>query len=260
MRGGAQSHLMRCTDGHFYVVKFQNNPQHLRVLANELLGTRLAERAGLSVPATRVVEVSGWLIESTPEMREARSGRAEICTPGFHFGARFVADPFASQVVDHLPADHFDRVANLEEFAGMLCLDKWTCNANGRQAVFSRRMRERKYRATFIDQGYCFNAGEWNFPDAPMRGVYAHNEVYAGVSGWESFEPWLSIIEQIPTETIAECADGVPPEWLDDSDEFDRLLEQLFKRRARVRDLIEAFRKSTRDPFPAWIERTAAAN
>ena len=57
MRGGAQGHLMRCSDGHFYVVKFRNNPQHLRVLANEMLATRLAERAGLPVPVTEVVEV-----------------------------------------------------------------------------------------------------------------------------------------------------------------------------------------------------------
>ncbi len=27
MRGGAQSHLMRCADSNYYVVKFQNNPQ-----------------------------------------------------------------------------------------------------------------------------------------------------------------------------------------------------------------------------------------
>ena len=46
MRGGAQAHLMRADDRHFYVVKFQNNPQHLRVLANELLATRLAESIG----------------------------------------------------------------------------------------------------------------------------------------------------------------------------------------------------------------------
>jgi hypothetical protein len=255
MRGGAQSHLMRCNDGHFYVVKFQNNPQHLRVLANELLGTRLGERLGLSVPATRVVEVTDWLIDSTPEMHVARGGRFERCTPGFQFGARFVADPFASHVFDYLPAEHFDRVGNLREFAGVLCFDKWTCNANGRQAVFSRRLRERKYRATFIDQGYCFNAGEWNFPDAPMRGVYNRNEVYAEVNGWESFEPWLSIIEQMPTEVIAECADGIPPEWLTDTDEFERLLEQLFKRRGRIREFIEAFRVSSRDPFPAWNQR-----
>ena len=44
MRGGAQSHLMRCSDGNYYVVKFQNKPQHRRILVNELLGTKLAAR------------------------------------------------------------------------------------------------------------------------------------------------------------------------------------------------------------------------
>src|SRR5947209_20463456 len=68
MRGGAQGHLMRCSDGHFYVVKFQNNPQHLRVLANEMLATRLAERVGLPVPVTDVISVDEWLVEHTPEL------------------------------------------------------------------------------------------------------------------------------------------------------------------------------------------------
>ncbi len=44
MRGGAQSHLMRCSDGNYYLVRFQNKPQHRGVLVNELLGTRLARR------------------------------------------------------------------------------------------------------------------------------------------------------------------------------------------------------------------------
>jgi len=34
------------------VVKFQNNPQHTRVLVNDWLGTRLAEMIGLPVPVT----------------------------------------------------------------------------------------------------------------------------------------------------------------------------------------------------------------
>ena len=38
---------MRCSDGHFYVVKFRNNPQHLRVLANEMLGAMLIEQPSL---------------------------------------------------------------------------------------------------------------------------------------------------------------------------------------------------------------------
>jgi hypothetical protein len=47
MRGGEQSHLMRCSDSYYYVVKFQNNPQHRRILVNEMLGTKLAARLGL---------------------------------------------------------------------------------------------------------------------------------------------------------------------------------------------------------------------
>jgi hypothetical protein len=50
MRGGAQGQLMRCSDDHSYVVKFRNNPQHHRILANELLATRLAEEAGYQFP------------------------------------------------------------------------------------------------------------------------------------------------------------------------------------------------------------------
>ena len=47
MRGGAQSHLMRASDGDYYVCKFVNNPQHPRVLANEFLASRIGFCLGL---------------------------------------------------------------------------------------------------------------------------------------------------------------------------------------------------------------------
>ena len=84
----------------------------------------------------------------------------------------------------------------------MLCIDKWTGNTNGRQAVFARKPRERKYRAVFIDQGFCFHANEWSFPDSPLRGVYPQNVVYEHVTGWESFEPWITRIEEMAADTL----------------------------------------------------------
>src|SRR5277367_4356137 len=122
MRGGSQSHLMRCSDGHFYVVKFRNNPQHLRVLANEMLATRLAERAGLPVPATEVVEVKGWLIEHTPELSIQLAHNTIPCQAGLQFGSRYVVDPMLGQVFDYMPVEMLGRVRNLEAFAGMLAL------------------------------------------------------------------------------------------------------------------------------------------
>jgi len=260
MRGGAQAHLMRADDGHFYVVKFQNNPQHLRVLVNELLATRLAERAGLPVPVTEIVTVREWLIDNTLELHIDSDGLSSRCTPGLQFGARYVCDPAEGHVFDYLPESMFLRVRNLAAFAGMLVLDKWLGNANGRQAVFWKKAQERKYTATFIDQGYCFNAGEWNFPDSALRGVFSRNMVYQHVAGWESFEPWLSRVEKFDPALLREIAGEVPPEWIgNDWDALEKLVESLIDRRGKVRDLITAFRNSSRQPFPAWIQPAANA-
>ncbi len=245
-------------DGKLWVVKFQNNPQHLRVLANELIATRLAAAVGLSVPGCDVVEVTEWLVRNTPEMYiDGLRGARERCVAGLQFGSQFVGGLMPGQVMDYLPEQQLDEVRNLAEFAGMLCVDKWTGNSNGRQAVFERRPRERRYRAMFIDQGYCFNAGDWTFPDSPLRGVFARNKVYEKVTGWESFEPWLSRIEAMEAGKLWEIAEAVPPEWYGgDTATIERLMEQMLKRRERVRELIVAFRDSDREPFPMW-ERKA---
>jgi hypothetical protein len=159
------------------------------------------------------------------------------------------------QVVDYLPEEQLAEVRNLGEFAGILALDKWTGNANGRQAVFQRKQRERRYRAVFIDFGYCFYAGEWKFEDAPLRGVYYRNEVYREIAGWEAFEPWLTRIETIADETVWEAASEVPPEWYGgDLSEMEALVEGLLHRRGRIRELIASFGKSNRVPFPKWAE------
>jgi hypothetical protein len=246
---------MRCDDGHFYVVKFRNNPQHLRVLANEMLATRLAERVGLPVPVTEVVSVDEWLVEHTPELSIQLAHNSIRCQAGLQFGSRYVVDPLEGQVFDYLPMEMLHRVRNVETFAGMLVLDKWTGNANGRQAAFWRKSREKLYTASFIDQGYCFNAGEWNFPDYPMRGVYARNEVYEKVRGWESFEPWLSHIEKMNEAVVCSVAGEIPPEWYGGEwDDLEKLAKTLIARREMVRGLIEAFRVSARRPFPGWLE------
>ncbi len=253
MRGGAQSHLMLGEDGNAWVVKFQNNPQHLRVLPNELLGTRLAALIGLTVPACEVVEVTPWLIERTPELEMDFGQRRERCRPGLQFGSQLVGGLMPGHRSDYLPEEQLSEVRNLHEFAGALALDKWTCNANGRQALFHRRGRERRYTAAFIDQGFCFNAGEWRFLDAPLRGVYMRNLVYREVTGWESFEPWLSRIETVAPEAVWAVAETVPPEWYEgDASLLERLVEKLMERRTQVRDLITAFRESSRQPFPKW--------
>jgi hypothetical protein len=90
-------------------------------------------------------------------------------------------------------------------------------------------------------------------PDAPVRGVFGRNDVYANVTGWESFEPWISRIEDFSESLLWPITQQVPPEWYDhDSHELDRLLSRLLERRRKVRDLILGFKSSSRNPFPNW--------
>lgn len=253
MRGGAQGHLMLCADGNLYVVKFQNNPQHIRVLANELIASRLAAAIGLSTPPADLIEVSPWLIENTPDLHMDVGKTHQPCTPGLQFGSRFAGDLMPGQVLDYLPDSQLDEIRNLDEFAGILAFDKWTGNANGRQVVYARKQREHRYKALFIDFGYCFYAGEWRFEDLPLRGVYFRNNVYRGVTGWDAFEPWLSRMENLDDSVAWAAANEVPPAWYGgDQHALEQLMAHLLARRSRIRELLESFRNSDRQPFPNW--------
>jgi hypothetical protein len=208
------------------------------------------------VPETAVVEVSKWLIENTPELEvNLGSGLGRVpCAAGLQFGARYMGGLMPGQVLDYLVEEELAEVRNVAEFAGMLCLDKWTANANGRQAVFVRKAREHRYGAVFIDQGYCFHAGDWRFDDAPLRGVYPRNAVYAGVVGWRSFEPWLTRMETMDPALVWRAAEEIPPEWYGgDLEELEMLVERLLVRRGRIRELVEEFGRSGREPFPKWV-------
>jgi HipA-like kinase len=255
MRGGAQPHLMRCSDGGYYVAKFLDNPQHPRVLANEWLGTQLAARLGLPTAQPGVVEVPEDLIERSDGLVIDLGRTRKKVRGGLQFGSRYPGDPAETAVYDFLPDELLGEVENLGDFLGMLVFDKWTCNTDGRQAVFYRPPGNSRYRALMIDQGFCFNAGEWDFPDAPLRGFYARMRVYEAVTGMGSFEPWLEWLEsRIGERMLDEIASEVPPEWYDfDQDALHRLLEELWARRRHVRNLILAAKDSYRQPFPNWM-------
>ena len=261
LRGGAQAHLLKASDGACYVTKFQNNPQYIRVLANEMLATNLGLALGLPMPRVEVIEVSDWLIEHTEGLRISLGGAKIPCRSGKQLGSLYVGGESQAMMLDYLPRELLQGVRNLSDFARVLVLDKWTCNSDGRQAIFWKARRRQRYAATFIDQGYCFNAGEWTFPDSPQRGAYANNCVYDGVAGWEAFEPALSRAEEMDADTIWQCAADVPEEWYEgDRDGLHQLASALYHRRTAIRGLIEKFRESTRNPFPNWRDSPASVD
>ena len=151
-----------------------------------MLATNLGLVLGLPMPRVEVIEVSDWFLEHTEAFRIELGGSKIPCRSGKQLGSLYVGSESPGMTFDYLPRELLERVLNIEDFPRVLVPDKWTCNRDGRQAIFWHKTpRSQRYTATFIDQGYCFNAGDWTFPDSPLRGVYANNCVYEGVTGWE---------------------------------------------------------------------------
>jgi len=257
MRGASQPCLLRCEDGQDYIVKFRNNPQHARILANEMLAARLALLIGVPVPAPAFVDVPAEFIARNPGLEFDLGSRRERCVPGLQFGSRFPGVPGETLVVDFLPDRLLRRVRDLTSvFVGALVFDKWTCNCDGRQVIFYRTADREgsSYSVALIDHGFCFNDGEWNFPDSPIRSLYPRRMVYESVRGLQSFEPFLSIIENLEAWQLAECARDLPLEWCGENPEqLHRLVERLYERRRGVRQALIDAKNSSLRPFPNWV-------
>ncbi len=264
MRGGAQAHLLECDDGHFYVVKFRNNPQHRRVLINEWIGSVFLNYLKISTPEAAIVSLSAPFLEANPDIYIQLGSRHQAVEAGWHFGSRYPGDPGKIMVYDFLPDALLDKVANASEFLGVLAFDKWMSNADARQSIFFRaRLRqwppdsESAPRAGFValmmDHGYVFDGPHWKFPDSPLQGLYFRPSVYQHVRGWADFEPWLDRVVYFPEEIVDAALKQIPPEWVaEDADALQAMLEKLMSRRRRVPDLIGDSRHGRVNPFPQW--------
>src|SRR4051812_31808568 len=140
MRGGAQSHLLEADDGNWYVVKFRNNPQHRRILINEVLSAALLDYLKIAAPETAMVEVSPAFLAENPELYLTLGTHRVEVEAGWQFGSRYPGDPCRVAVYDFLPDALLPSVVNLDDFRAVLIFDKWVANADGRQCVFYRAM------------------------------------------------------------------------------------------------------------------------
>ncbi len=262
LRGGAQAHLLEAHDGHFYVVKFRNNPQHRRILINEWIASVVLRYLRISTPATAIVDITPEFLEASPEVHFQFGSKSAPIDPGWHFGSQYPGDPARLAVYDFLPDALLERVSNLNEFIAVFVADKWLGNADARQSIFFRaRLREAgptgKERAGFMaqmmDHGYIFDGPHWTFHDSPQQGLYFRPLVYSSVRSLQDFQPWLDRIVFFPEEVIDDAFKQIPQAWMNgDTDPLEALLEKLLTRRKKVPELVEAGRHGRSVVFPNW--------
>src|ERR1700712_1669345 len=93
MRGGAQAHLLEAEDGHYYVVKFRNNPQHRRILVNEWIASVFLKHLQISAPPVTLIELTPDFLAENPDVHIQLGTRRSDVAAGWHFGSRYPGDP-----------------------------------------------------------------------------------------------------------------------------------------------------------------------
>ena len=261
MRGGAQAHLLAADDGGFYVVKFANNPQGRRVLVNEWIAALFLKHLQIATPLVAMIEITPQFLEAEADVFLQLGSRRFPPDIGWHFGSRFPGDPLRLSVFDFVTDDQLRGCANRTDYHGALVFDKWMSNADARQSIFYRA----KIRAAnsdwetsglvtqMIDNGFVFDGPNWRFADSPIQGGYPRAAVYGSVAGWHDLEPWLERVRHFPEEVFDEAIRQIPPAWISgEEDEFEKLLERLYRRRDRAADLVDDFRRAKPNLFPHW--------
>src|SRR5579864_5082995 len=261
MRGGAQAHLIQASDGHYYIVKFRNNPQHHRILVNELIAAEILAYLQISAPPSELIQVPEEFLRENPEAAIQLGSQTIKPDAGWAFGSRYPGDPNITAIYDFVPDSLLAQVQNREEFLAVLVFDKWTGNADGRQAIFFRAHlkdwmpqvkpgpRKLGFVALMIDHGFIFNGPHWNFTESALQGVYARRMVYEPATSLEAFQPWLDRVQHFPDEVLDRAWRRIPADWIEnEEDELERLLETLLRRRKRVGELVEQSQKV----FPGW--------
>jgi len=265
MRGGAQAHLVEAGDGHYYVVKFVNNPQHRRILVNEWLASSVFNYLKIPTPDHAVVEFSSEFLEANPEIGIQLGARQMPVEPGPHYGSRYPGDPNRLAVYDFLPDQLLASVGNLTHFHAALVADKLLGNSDSRQAIFFRgearhwlstetHASRKTLGVQMIDHGYACNGPHWDFPDAPMQGIYFRHCVYDSVRSLENLEPWLSQAQAMPVEVLDSAWRNMPPSWLgkEPPETCERLIETLMRRRKRLPSLLDDIHRGRISPFANW--------
>jgi hypothetical protein len=247
MRGGSQPHLMRCSDGRFYVVKFRNNPQDPRILINEYVAGKLAKLLGLPCPDIRLVNVQEDMVRLAPELSiELPIMRIPVVT-GFAFGsehpsrrsgARRTLQPVLQLCAKSAPI----QIENISDLFGILIFDKWTSNTDNRQILCVPRSPKlpTTLRMFMIDNGFCFGYRDWSLTDLPADGLYLDRSIYATFQNLQTLEPWLNRLEaNVSLEKLTEITEEIPDSWFkDDRDDLLKMVKCLYERKKRVLDLV----------------------
>ena len=228
---GSKAQLILFDDEREYVVKFKGNLQGPRVLANELVASRLAILLGIPVVDFEIVRVPQPFIDFEPDMAKYPF------VGGLQFGSLYYDTAFANPTKSMM-----EKVGTPLLFSSIIVFDhlinNWDRASHGDNILF---IRDAPGRLLTIDHGHAFQGPEWTvdllkksaLPIQPLFGFFYR--VLADLIIGDAFSEPLERIENLQREQLEALMEGIPLEWGIYEEEQDAMIDFLMVRKDFVR-------------------------
>jgi len=246
--GGSGAQAFADAEGNQYVVKFKENGQGLRVLANELVANKLALFLQVPVPEGFIIDVPQELIGVTPAIGKDRPNGSISVGP--HFGVKRL-DPWRNP-----PPDALAKVKNKDDVPNIFVFDVLTLNTDRKPEhllVVRPDFDHTGHYVSAIDHGHCFGSPTWDASIA-QRGDQDNLQITAGlmecVVGHDPFKDGLETLGQLDRSIIDQIVGELPDEWGVSPEEKVALATFIETRKTRVEKIL----LSHRQHFPKWTQ------
>ncbi|GEM_PF-3704301 len=208
--GGSDAQVFRLSDGRFVIVKFPENKQGEKVLANEFISCQLAESLSLPVNQSVLVSIDERLLQLPRQNGKVPNN----FTAGIRCGMIRFENAEGSQ-----PKDIFDHCTNSLQLHAIAVFEEFVCRQDGRQLLmYSPPGQSSKHFAAY-DYGFAFG-GQPEWSTATLTGLSAAslplNDPYT-LQPYSDGSLLRATIDQLRNFTPQQLSDCLmelhPPRW-----------------------------------------------
>lgn len=214
LRGGTQAVLAEASDGHLYVVKFNNKIQGANLPFNESAGSELYRALNLPTPAWTALLVTDSFLDENPACRVQTSGDPVRPEAGLCFASRYLGEG-GERLLEILPGGSFKRVRNHTNFWLSWLIDICAGHTDNRQAIFIED-NAGWLNAVFLDHGHMFGGPQGDEQRHFLASRYLDPRVYQELPQ-QSINEFRTIIQCLDTEKLWQEIHRVPEEWKTES-------------------------------------------
>ncbi len=232
LSSGSRPSVVLADDNRLYVVKWQNNRQHRRILINEVVGVQILQLLGVASP--------DWALLRA-DHRFVGSNRTSLASPGLHFGSAVAGRGRTMRSSPGVAVENAEQIINIAHFIRVLVFDLWVDNTDGRQAVFVPG-RTGGYKALMIDNGFAFgfDGVEWRMRDRfTTKAFPIPPSIYRSKMAETQFHLTIARIKRISDEDLRDIQKTIPIEWFcGDEQLVTQVFDQLRIRKTRLQSLV----------------------